>query len=154
VGVRAGTFLGYRVLRFLSLNAEMTIDLLHVNGPDNPGHHASEAIVDFTLSPLVHFEPGHSVVVIGPRLGAFRGNSSAGYDGNEEAYHGSGWSYGMTLGVFFPVETVAVGVLLNYTGHRWRTLCESDSHTRQIDVCDIPSRSGHRILGVAAAMLF
>lgn len=154
VGFRAGSFIGYRVLRFLSLNAEMTIDLLHVNGPDSTGYSANEAVVDFTLSPLLHFQPGQSIVVIGPKLGTFRGNSAAGFEGSEEAYHGTGWSYGMSLGVFVPVETIAVGVLLNYTGHRWRTLCESDSRTRQLDVCNIPSRPRLRILGITAAMLF
>ena len=154
VGFRAGALLGYHLLPFLSINSELTIDLLNVNGPNSTGYNANEAVIDLTVSPLIHFELGQSMVVIGPKLGLFRGNSTAGYESNEEAYHGSGLAYGLSLGVFFPVSPIALGVLLNYAGHSWRSLCESDSQTRQLDVCNTPTRSRLHILGLTAAMLF
>lgn len=60
----------------------------------------------------------------------------------------------MSLGVFFPAGPIALGVLLNYAGHSWRSLCEADSKTRQLDVCYTSTRSRLNILGVTPAMLF
>ena len=134
---------------------ELTIDLLHVNGPDDERYSANEAVVDFSLSPLIHFEIGRLIVVVGPKLGYFRGNNAAGWEVADQAYHGSGLAYRTSLGLFFPISPiVALGVLLNYAGHSWRNLCESDSKTWQNDVCNTTTRSRLDLFGLTAAMLF
>jgi hypothetical protein len=157
-GLRAGSLLGYNLRGLVSLNAELTIDVLKRRGPVEDGGTPSEAMVDFAFSPLVHMDWLGLPLVAGPQLGYFRYIEARveprKWDLDDRNFHGDGWAYGFNLGVFFPLNQVTVGALVNYAGHRFRTRCENDYRTNEVDVCVPPNRSDRHLLGLAGALLF
>jgi len=157
-GLRAGGLFGYNVRGLVSLNAELTIDVLKRQAPTDVDYRPSEGIVNFAFSPLIHMEVSALRLVVGPQLGYFRYTEARVEPGDwtydDRNFHGDGWSYGINLGVFYPLNKVALGALVNYAGHRFRTRCEKDYRTNEVDVCQPPNRPDRHALGLAGALLF
>jgi hypothetical protein len=152
------------LLGLVSLNAELTIDVLKMRTPKGGGYRPygsdgpSEAMINFAFSPLVHFRWPGLHLLLGPKLGYFRYTESRVEPGtwglDDRNFHGYGLAYGINLGIFFPLKNVAVGALVNYAGHHFRTRCENDYRTDNVDVCLPPGRSDRHMLGLTGALLF
>ncbi len=112
-GFHLGGLLGGHIGPSFSLNGEMSIDVMNPNGS------GSEVLVDFTFSPLFHFGFPYVEFVVGPKLGFFADAGSIGdsYYGGTTDFNGFGVAYGFTAGAFFPLGRMAIGGLLNFTGH-------------------------------------
>lgn len=98
-GLRLGALLGGVVFPRLSLNGELTVDVMN----PRTGLDASESMLQFTISPLIHMRASSAEVVFGPKVGPWRlsGQSSDGIvttDVDEQ-----GWTVGANAGVFFAV---------------------------------------------------
>jgi hypothetical protein len=122
-GLRLGGIFGFNVNQFLSLNGELTIDILNADSP--AGVSTSAAEVDFTFSPFFHFDIPGLEFVVGPKLGFFGFSATQSQSGySDVTASGSGLAYGVNAGVFIPLGRIAIGGLLNYTG---RHFSESNS---------------------------
>jgi hypothetical protein len=154
-GLRLGGIFGFNLPPFLSLNGELTIDILN---PDTPGGYdsATAVMVDFTFSPFLHFGLPGLEIVAGPKIGGFGYALSASASGPDERYSGSGLAYGVNVGFFIPLGRVAIGGLFNFTGHHFSSECENDAYTGYVEVCGNPrpGTSDTKILGFSGALLY
>jgi hypothetical protein len=126
-GLRLGGIFGFNVNPFLSLNGELTIDILNMNSA--PGSSITGAEVDIAFSPLFHYDLPGLEFVVGPKLGFFGYSATASESGySDVTYSGSGLAYGVNAGVFVPLGRIAIGGLLNYTGRHFSTssACDTD----------------------------
>ena len=133
-GLRLGGIFGFNVGQFLSLNGELTVDILNLDG--GSGVSASGAMVDFTFSPFFHFNVPGLEFVVGPKLGFFDTSSTYSQSGYQDStYSGSGLAYGFNAGVFIPLGRIAIGGLINFTGRSYSSYCQNDSYTNYYQVC-------------------
>lgn len=100
-GVHAGGLLGFRIGDHLSINGELTIDLVNAN--DLPtGDRYTEEAVTIGLSPLVAFPVGRGIeLALGPKLGwwgssyyqdaSARGKGSGSYAGYDLGANAAGF---------------------------------------------------------------
>ena len=122
-GLRLGALFGLNINSFLSLNGEMTIDVL--NFKTGSGVSASGAQVDFSFSPLFHFSAPMLEFVVGPKLGSFYMSETVSEAGTmDSTYSGEGISYGFNVGVFIPIGRIAIGGLLSYTGREFESCAD------------------------------
>jgi hypothetical protein len=153
-GLRLGGIFGGHVGRFLSLNGEMTIDIL--NYDTGSGVSATAASVDLAFSPFFHFGTPQLEFVVGPKLGFFATTvtfSESGYQ--DSTYSGSGLAYGFNAGVFIPLGRIAIGGLFNFTGRGYSRWCINDSSTNYSQVCtDNPGGPDDKFIGFSGALLY
>jgi hypothetical protein len=144
-GLRLGGIFGLNVGPFLSLNGELTIDLLNMNTV--PGVSATGAEVDFTFSPLFHFDIPGLEFVVGPKLGFFDYSATQSQSGySDVTYSGSGLAYGVNAGVFVPLGRIAIGGLLNYTSRHF-----SNSNACDTDYC---TTGTDKFFGFSGALMY
>ena len=147
-GLRLGGIFGFNVGQFLSLNGELTIDILNIDTPS--GVSASAAEVDFTFSPFFHFGIPQLEFVVGPKIGFFGMSMSMSQSGySDSTASGSGLAYGFNAGVFIPLGRIAIGGLLNFTGRSYSSYCAND-------ICgDVPSGfPSDNFIGFSGALLY
>ena len=153
-GLRLGGIFGFNVGQFLSLNGELTIDVLNLD--TNPGVSATGAIVDFTFSPFFHLNVPGLEFVVGPKLGFFGMSTTYSQSGYQDStYSGSGLAYGFNAGVFIPLGRIAIGGLLNFTGRSYSSQCYSDYDTNYSSVCgDVSGGSDDKFFGFSGALMY
>jgi hypothetical protein len=123
-GLRLGGLLGGQVSDVLSINGELTIDDVNLDEP--AGVSASEYIGYLSLSPLFHASTPDVRFVIGPKLGVWGVTGSASSGGYSADVTGHGWSLGVNVGLFFPVNPqAALGLLVSYTSLQPLEMCVS-----------------------------
>jgi hypothetical protein len=136
-GLRVGALVGWHLSPRVSLNGELTLDLMDADR-DSSFVAPHEYYLDFALSPLFHFRSG--AIVVGPQLGWFvnrrsqgagtgrealftggsRSGSSLGPDAPTVAVHtGQGLVLGINAGGFVPMRKVAIGLLADFTFRRF-----------------------------------
>jgi hypothetical protein len=124
-GPRVGGLLGVRLLRWLSLNGEVTYDKSWFpHGETNP----SESFVDVALSPLVHWTHAGIELVAGPEVGAFTSSETATsmLTGTEIASSSLGLTLGINVGAFVRVNPhVSLGGMLSFEVRNARRYCET-----------------------------
>jgi hypothetical protein len=123
-GLRVGGITGFLLGDFVSLNAELTFDLLRAT--DLPARdHYSEIDVTATFSPLISFPAGRVELAFGPKLGAWLGS----YDQTSLVRGDGGGTYsGLDLGangaVFVQVaRRLWLGGLASFDVRSYRKSC-------------------------------
>ena len=145
-GLRLGGLFGFNLPPFLSLNGELTIDILN---PDTSGVDVTEVMVDFTFSPLFHFRIPQVEFVVGPKFGYFAYDLSYSANGSASTDEsGSGYAYGFNAGVFVPLGRIAIGGLFNFTGRHFNSYCAEST------CFDVTGGSDAKILGFSGALLY
>jgi hypothetical protein len=148
--LRLGGLFGFYAGQFLSLNGELSIDVLNIDTPS--GVSASGAAVGFTFSPLFHFGPPRMDFVVGPRLGFFGTSETYSYDDGyspDDDYSSTGFLYGFNAGAFFSLGRISLGGLLSVSIHSISSACRND------DCGDPPSGTpALKIVGLSGAMLW
>jgi len=147
-GLRLGGLMGAMVGPFVSLNGELTIDILN---PDTPsGMSVTEVEADLAFSPLFHLSLPGLELVAGPKIGFFALSGSVSYSSStysDTTYSGSGVAYGFNTGVFIPiVGRLAIGGLLGYTVRSFSS-CDSGS-------TDCVSGPDEKFFSFTGAMIF
>ena len=157
-GLRLGGMLGFYASPIVSLNAELSIDVLNPNSdsfdPDSTG-----ARVVFSFSPLIHVPAGNIELVIGPKLGFWAsaitlsdaGSAFTGLD----SISASGYLVGLNAGLFARVGRIGVGGLLSIEGGYPTNICETDNFGNQI--CGDPAgnqKDADKVISVTGAVLF
>jgi hypothetical protein len=146
-GLRLGGIFGFNVGPFLSLNGELTIDILNID--TSSAGSATAAEVDFTFSPLFHVSLPQIELVVGPKLGFFGMSSTYSQSGySDSTSSGSGLAYGFNAGVFVPLGRIAIGGLLNFTGRSYSSYCQND-------ICgDVSGGSDDKFFGFSGALMY
>lgn len=123
-GLRVGGLTGFRLGDLVSLNAELSFDLLRAT--DLPaGDHYSEIDLTASFSPLVSFPAGRVELAFGPKLGAWLGS----YHQTSLVRGDGGGTYsGLDLGangaVFVQVgRKLWLGGLASFDVRTYRTSC-------------------------------
>lgn len=156
-GFRLGSLLGFFAGPFVSLNAELSIDIL--NPDTDSGASVSSTLANFSFSPLAHFGPPNVDFVIGPRFG-FYGRSyttTVSYSGvtQEAKYSDTGFAYGFNIGAFVSLGSVWLGGLLSLTTHKPSQYCETSSRTNNRELCsDVSDASSFELFTLNGALLF
>jgi hypothetical protein len=151
-GLRLGAILGGHVIPELSLNGELTIDIMNPKNVPS-GMSVTEVIVDLVFSPLLHFGTDQIECFVGPKIGAFGMSASLSYQGASESANAQGLAYGLNAGVAFPVGNLAIGGLLAYTGRHATKVCSTASGGSE--TCDTsPSGDDMRQLSITGMVLF
>jgi hypothetical protein len=136
-GFRLGGFMGGMAGPFLSLNGELTLDIL--NPKNTPSGMSITALeFDFAFSPFFHLSLPMLEIVVGPKLGLFVYGETVSYSsGNysDSSYSGSGAVLGLNSGAFIPIGRMAIGGLLSYTIRKFAS-CDSSSSTDCISYPD------------------
>jgi hypothetical protein len=145
-GLRLGGLFGLNFNQLMSFNGELSIDIL--NPDTSSGTSMIDVLVDFSFSPLFHFGTPQVQFVVGPKLGYFAESISVSTDYSDDSSSGNGWSYGFNAGVFLPLGRVAIGGLLNYTGHHYSTWCENS------DCMRVSGGDDFQILSISGALLY
>jgi hypothetical protein len=153
-GLRLGGIFGFNVGQFLSLNGELTIDILNVDSAMGVSTTAAE--VDFTFSPFFHFNVPGIEFVVGPKLGFFGMSSTMSQSGSQDStFSGSGLAYGFNAGVFIPLGRVAIGGLFNFTGRSFSSQCVSDFSTNYNSICnDVSGGQDDKFIGFSGALMY
>jgi hypothetical protein len=129
-GLHLGGLIGINLPPFLSLNCELSFDLLN---PDGSNSDLTYVMYDFTFSPLFHFSIPQLDFVVGPKFGYF-GYYISDSQGDSSNDVESGYAYGLNAGVFVPVGSIALGGLFSFVGRHVSSTCDSsgwcynDSH--------------------------
>jgi hypothetical protein len=124
-GLRVGALLGGHMGSLISINGELSVDIMSPNTgsyPDlklYPGLKITERFFDLTLSPLVHFGVPHVEFVAGPKIGAFAWTVSTTYPAESADFSGFGLVYGLAAGAFFPIGRVAIGGIFSFTARKF-----------------------------------
>jgi hypothetical protein len=152
-GFRAGVLAGFMLARLFSLNGELVLDRLNPEG-DGSGTQGHLAV-----SPLVHLAVGrHNEIVIGPKLGAWRGRYSD--DRLVVTSTLTGVAYGLNAGAFFAVgDTMSAGALLSYEVQNAGSFCRDDGGG---ELCDVALEengistdlASNQILSLSFGLLF
>jgi hypothetical protein len=153
-GLRIGTFLGGRISDVVSLNGELTFDLMNPEVPADT--HVTETMAHVTLSPLFHVDAGSLELVIGPKFGfwSLRADvSSTDLSGNLDQ---RGWTLGVNAGLFFPVGggPTELGLLFSYATLEITHACATLTYYGStIHECPDPSGDAN-VVSLAGAALF
>jgi len=121
-GISAGALFGVHLNSRFSLNGELNVEFMNPNGYGRP----AEQIVDYTVSPLVHFGSSQRHIVIGMKLGGFSFTRTE-YDADSyaEEFSASGLVWGFNVGGFIPIGPIAVGGLVSLIFRRFSNNCSS-----------------------------
>ncbi len=151
-GFRIGGILGGRIMPMLSLNGEITLDIM--NPKDVPsGMDVSVVMADVLFSPLLHFGAPSIDVFFGPKLGAFVMAESISYEGEELKATAQGLAYGINVGVAVPVGNIAVGGIISYVGRHATEACvEVEGLGEECD--DSPSGDDFKTLSILGTVMF
>jgi len=151
LGFRVGGILGHHVLPFLSLNGELTFDVLNGN-EISAADHQSAHTVDLTFSPLFHFPTERGTIVLGPRVGGFSHAVSLVDFTNtpDGALNAHGLAYGLNAGLFGGIRDVAVGLLIGYTNRHATETCSTPRNSPE--VC-ASGGTPFQVLSITAAVL-
>jgi len=151
-GFRIGALLGGHINPMVSLNGEMTIDVM--NPKDVPsGMDVTEVMVDVLFSPLIHFGNGQIEGFFGPKIGAFGMSGTASMNGMSADTSARGLAYGFNLGAAIPVGNIAVGGLVSFVGRHATHMCVTEPG--QSEQCsDSPSGDDFKAFSITVAMLF
>ncbi len=150
-GLRLGAILGGRVNETFSINGEVSGDVVDVDAP--AGVSASEYMGTVAFSPLFHLTTPSVDLVAGPKLGlwyltAHLSDSYQSVDITER-----GWTLGLNLGVFFPVnDTTSLGMLFSLATAEPTKACVSGSSYPERCITD--GFTNGQILGLTFAALF
>ena len=122
-GFHLGGMMGFRIGDFVSLNGELSLDVLN---PNNTGAGNSYSETDFTLtfSPMIHIPAGNVELAFGPKLGLWGGvyNQSNAFADGDGSY--SGVDLGSNFGVFFQVgRHVWLGGILSFDSRSYSQNC-------------------------------
>ena len=158
-GFRTGALLGGQINENLSLNGELTVDIINfeTNGGDSG---ESGADVDVAFSPLYHVPSGPLELVVGPKLGfvvrSFSETSIRDSNGNVGTLDvtAHGWVFGLNGGVFGHVSrTMSIGGLLSFV---LRTTSGGSCTLPAGDSCSFSAAGvpADKVLGFAVAALF
>jgi hypothetical protein len=120
-GMRIGSLLGWHLNRRLSVNVELTLDILNPKGFPSG---ISDSTLDSSFVPLVHLPIGRLEILLGPKIGFFQETLS--YTSNSVSYSDSynGFLFGANLGVLAGLGTIAIGGLFSYTGRYYSNPCQ------------------------------
>jgi hypothetical protein len=147
-GFRMGAILGWHLSPRFSLNGELNLAVLRFKADTafTLGGETDGLLFDYALSPLFHIGSRSLEVVVGPKVGRFR----YALDDNDpqSLSRSTGWSYGVNLGVFAPLQTMAIGGVVSYTSGHATELCDSTCHGRTSNIGDL------RVVAVSFAMLY
>jgi hypothetical protein len=149
-GLRLGALFGWHVGPSVSLNGEFNIDVMNIKNSSSTDTNPSLVFVDFAFSPLFHIALPQLEIVVGPKLGFFGASSSYDYAGSTYTGSGSGVTYGLNTGVFFPLGNIAIGGLLNYTVRSFSSCNNTSGSTA--DYCI--TGPDEKIFGLSGAMIF
>jgi len=150
--LRAGAMAGFYVHPQLSLNAELTIDVVRIelnnSGSDlaSPGKRGTLA-----FSPLVHIPTVDDLeLVVGPKLGLWMMS----FDTHTSAtWNMRGYLLGINVGAYLDMGAVSVGGLLSYESATSTRICDGS----QSGICDDPellSRSTDKVWSVVGSVLY
>lgn len=123
-GFRVGGLTGFRLSDLVSINGELTLDLLNPNGLPY-GESYSELATTISLSPLVSFPAGRFELVLGPKLGFWLASYS---QISPSRGDGDGRYLGFDLGAngaaFLPVgRNLRMGALASFDLRIFRQSC-------------------------------
>jgi hypothetical protein len=121
-GLHIGGLFGINLPPFLSLNCELSFDLLN---PDSGYSDLTFVMYDFTFSPLFHFSIPQLDFVVGPKFGYYGQYISYSQGGSTDDVE-SGYAYGLNAGVFVPLGSIAIGGLFSFVGRHVSSTCGSD----------------------------
>ncbi|MDB4980075.1 MAG: hypothetical protein JWM82_827 [Myxococcales bacterium] len=151
-GFRIGTILGGRLTPQISLNGEITLDVLN---PKNvpPGLDVTGLDADIAFSPLFHVPSGRMELVVGPKLG-LRAAAAQTNGGVSTSSSTNGYTAGINAGLFGAVTPgTSLGALLNFEVRTHDESC--------VKVGDFPEScstqnqgSAEKLLGITLAVLF
>jgi hypothetical protein len=151
-GLRLGTILGGRLTPQISLNGEITLDVLN---PKNvpPGVDASGIDADITFSPLFHVPSGNVEIVVGPKLGLRAAAQNVTSGGFRTTSSTSGYTAGINAGVFFALSPGAsLGALLNFEARTHDESCAQGSGFPE--VCTTQNQpAADKVMGINIAVL-
>jgi hypothetical protein len=121
-GLHIGGLVGINLPPFLSLNCELSFDLLN---PDGGYSDLTYVMYDFTFSPLFHFSIPQLDFVVGPKFGYY-GYYISDSQGSSSNDLESGYAYGFNAGAFVPLGSIALGGLFSFVGRHVSSTCGSD----------------------------
>ncbi len=147
VGLRMGSLLGGFLAPNLSLNGEITLDILNVNSVGD----LSAFAFDATLSPLFHVVGKKAEFVLGPKLGLFAYSMSTGTGEDTKV---RGVVYGANVGLLFPAGRASVGGLLSFTGRHMTKVRVCVTESVRSTCSDSPKGDDGKVLGFALAAMF
>jgi hypothetical protein len=156
IGRRLGLLLGWNANPKVSLNAELSLDVLDGNGytlttkPD-------EKYLGVAASPLFRIDRRRVVAVFGPTVGYFQYTLwlHESYAGNPSSSKQTarGVSVGLNVGVFVPLGPVAVGGMFAADLHQATRNCKSSSVVGG-EYCDRDTHRDTGTLGLSGAVMF
>ncbi|HVU52961.1 MAG TPA: hypothetical protein VHL80_19900 [Polyangia bacterium] len=156
-GFRLGAILGGRINPQISINGEITIDVLNVSSSNlQAGESVTAAEVDLAFSPLYHLQLGPTgEFVVGPKLGFVGGSSTDTQDGVKQ-FDGSvsGFVFGLNAGMLFSVSpSTEIGALLSFQGRKYTNQCVTPAGGAQACSSDnLPDAD--KVLGFSGAITF
>ena len=121
-GFRLGALFGAFAGPFVSLNGEVSIDLLNPDSGSNSS--VTDVMLDLAFSPLFHFGPPRMDFVVGPKLGLFYEGMSYTSYGTDYSASAYGVVYGINAGAFFSLGRISIGGLLSYSIHSYSSACD------------------------------
>jgi hypothetical protein len=150
-GLRLGAMLGGRTSENGSMNGELTIDIVNVQG--TPGIDISEYVVNASFAPLLHVPVGAGEIVMGPQVGFFYLGLHASDGVNSLDEWGAGWMMGANAGLLFPINDRAeMGGMISFAYDRPLKLCASGTGTPES--CTTDGLTAAKVLGFSFAALF
>ena len=154
MGFRMGAILGGRLNDRVSLNGELTMDILN---PKNLPSGADDTIVfaDLAFSPLFHAPLAEKAeLVVGPKLGVFGVAESVKVDGVDEGTATAhGFVIGVNLGVFGAISRrVSLGGLISFVVRDPTQACITPSGGTES--CSSDNLQSNKVLGFTGAVLF
>jgi hypothetical protein len=150
-GLRLGTLLGGHMSPMLSLNGELTIDVLNMKNTGSAD--VTAVMVDMVFSPLFHFGTDVFEAFVGPKIGAFGFALTAKVSGQEFKETAQGVAYGLNAGFGIPVGNMAIGGLVSWVGRHASKACSKSPN--QSEKCDnSPGGDDAQSIGISAMALF
>lgn len=151
-GLRLGTILGGRLNPQISLNGEITLDILNPKNEPS-GVDASGLDADITFSPLFHVPSGNVELVVGPKLGARAYAQSVSRGGFTTTGSVSGFTWGLNAGLFFALSPGAsLGALLNFEARTHDESCAQGAGLPE--VCTKQNQpAADKVMGINIAVL-
>ncbi len=147
-GLRMGAIIGWHVSPRLSVNGEVGLAALEFKENTTRARDVDTGfLLEYGLAPLFHQGAPKLEIVVGPKLGRFRYSLPEAPYG-EPFSRSLGWTYGVNVGAFAPLQSMAIGGLLSYTVNRATTICDTTCHARTSSVGDV------HVLALSFAMLY
>jgi hypothetical protein len=139
--MRAGGMVGLYIAAHISLDVELAVDFLNIDGASSSGVRVAAA-----FSPLFHlWTVADQELVFGPKLGGWSSHLSFG-GGDTSTAHG--YLLGINLGDYFAVGTLLVGGLLTYEVARVTEVCGFSCDG------DVSGLRSEKVLSLVASILY